>query len=261
MAVIGSYKVEKQIAEGAFGRTFLGKHRHLGFPVCIKQNKSQESQHVDMFREEARVLWPLRHSSLPALMDYMELKEHGQVMVLSFIEGEDLQTLVEQGGPIDDEHICWILDRLLGSLSYLHHHGVIHCDIKPANIILDTPVHNATLVDFGMAAMGPDAYSKAKGGTPFYIPPEFALGYPPIPESDIYSAGMTAVFMAGGNVASGQAPLDMPGPLRDLLNRMIRRDAKARPDNTDDIMAELRVIREKVWGRPTTQEEFKRRGP
>ena len=259
MTVIGNYKVVEQISEGAFGRTFRGEHIHLGLPVCIKQNKSQDPKHIDMFREEAKVLWPLRHSSLPALMDYMQFPDHGQIMVLSYVEGDNLQDLVEQGGAIDDEHLCWILDRMFGSLSYLHYHGVIHCDIKPANLILDLPVHNATLVDFGMAAMGPNAYSKAKGGTPFYIPPEFALGYPPIPESDIYSAGMTAVFMAGGDVAMKHLPSDMPTLLKDFITKLIRRDATARPSNVDELIAELQTIRSSLWGRTSTLEEFKRR--
>ena len=258
--IVGNYRLKKMISEGAFGRTYLAEHRILGKPVCIKQEKTRELDYMKLFKQEAEVLWGLRHPSLPFLMDYIEdpNPDIGQLIVLSYIAGDDLESVVEKGA-IDDEHVCWILDRILGALSYLHFRGIIHGDLKPANIILDIPDHNATVVDLGMAAMKPNEYSKAKGGTPFYLPPEFDLGKPPIPQSDIYSLGMIAVRLVGGDIRNGVLPNDMRSALKSLIASMIRRDPMQRPNSADKLRADIHLMRKAEWKRTSTMEEFKRR--
>ncbi len=265
--IVGNYKIQKLLGEGAFGWTYTGKHVLLGTKVCLKREKTRQEPYMTMFREEARLVALLRHPSLPTLMDYHESDmdigggdKMGQIMVLSYIEGSSLEADVEQNGPIDDEHICWIIDRVLGALSYLHgRHGMIHCDLKPANAILDTPDHNVTLVDLGMAALKPDAQTLAKGGTPDYMPPEFALGLPPIPASDLYSLGKMIIFCAGGDVASGNCPANMNPKLIELVNSLIRRDPTQRPQDATRLRGSLAVLRNEMFGRSTCAEIFKRR--
>ena len=110
---LGPYRVIRQISEGSFGRTFYAEHATLGVPVCVKQEKTGDPEFMRLFREEARLLWDIRHSSLPTLKDYMELPDAGQIMVMSFIAGEELQSVIERRGHVADEHMCWILQRLL----------------------------------------------------------------------------------------------------------------------------------------------------
>lgn len=254
---IGSYDVVRQISEGSFGRTFLGRHAALGEPACLKQEKTGEAAYRKLFEREARLLWNVHHVSLPTLKDYADLPGHGQIMAMSFIEGADLQGLVEKRGAVDDEHICWILQRVLDALSYLHWRKVIHCDIKPQNVILDIPAHNAVLVDFGLYAAGMEP---PKGGTPFFLPPEFMMGLPPTPAADIYSLGMTAVFLAGGDIRTGALPHDMRPDLAAFINAMIRRDPDARPQDADALNGTLAALRKRAFGRSATLEEFKLRG-
>jgi serine/threonine protein kinase len=256
---IGSYEVLRQISEGAFGRTFLGRHLVLGEQVCLKQEKTGDPVYQKMFREEAKLLWHIHHVSLPTLKDYLEDSDFGPVTVMSFIRGESLSDVLDNKGPIDDEHLCWILQRILDALSYLHYNRIVHCDIKPANIILDIPVHNAVLVDFGLAMEGPSATSRAKGGTPFFVPPEFMLGLAPIPASDIYSLGMTAVALVGGNVQNGSLPSGMHPELEKFIRRMIRRDAMARPQDARELNHKLAKLRVEIFGRTSTKEAFKLR--
>ncbi|MBU1032613.1 protein kinase [Patescibacteria group bacterium] len=267
---IGSYEIESQIGEGAFGRTFKGRHCILkDVHVCVKQEKIGSKPYTDLFREEAAIIARLRHPSLPSFMDYKEMPPPvGQVLVLSWIEGEPLDKAVKTetlsdgtlvaAKPIDDEHICWIVDRILSALSYLHGKWqTVHCDIKPANIILDTPDHNATVVDMGMASLKPDEWSKAKGGTPGYLPPEFGTGLPPIPASDIYSVGKIVCFISGGNPAKGEFPDDMDSRLKEFYETWIRHDPKTRPQSVDQLRYELTKLRKEVFGRSSCQEEFK----
>jgi serine/threonine-protein kinase len=257
---IGPYDVISQISEGAFGRTFLAKHRVLGVKACLKQEKTGDPIYRKLFEAEARLLWDIHHDSLPTLKDYLVDPDYGQVIAMSFIEGECLEDLVEKRGAIDDEHICWILQRVLDALSYLHHRHVIHCDIKPQNIILDIPEHNAVLVDFGLYAADPDSQTLPKGGTRFYLPPEFLLGLPPLPAADLYSLGMTAVHIAGGDVRTGVLPKDMHPDLQAFIGEMIRRDPVARPQDAGALNRSLTTLRKRVFNRTATLEMFKHRG-
>jgi serine/threonine-protein kinase len=257
VVVVGSWRLKKLLGEGAFGRVYAGEHALLGAPVCIKQEKTQKQKYMEMFKEEALLLTRLRHPSLPTFLDYLEEGgKVGQLLVLSFIEGMPMDKVE----PIDDEHICWILDRIFGALSYLHdRHNLVHCDLKPANAILDIEDHQVTLVDLGMATLKPDEITVAKGGTPGYFPPEFPLGYPPIPASDLYSVGKIGIALAGGNVEQGEPPADMQPLLRKFLLCLIRRDPNERPQSAEEQRDELYSLRQQIFGRTTCLEQFKYR--
>lgn len=263
---VGQWNIKRLLGEGAFGRAYYGEHTILGdlFSVCIKEEKTGKKKYMEMFHEEAILLAKLRHFGLPTLLDYIEAtNDIGQLMVLSFIPGSPLDKDVKNNGSIEDEHICWILDRVLAPLGYLHGKWeMVHCDIKPANIILDIPNHEAVVVDLGMATLKPDEVSKAKGGTPGYIPPEFALGYPPIPASDIYSVGKVGIFLATGDnkmVERGECPKDMHPELQEFIGKMVRRDSSRRPQDVDELRDELYTLRHKMFGQVTCQEVIKRR--
>jgi serine/threonine protein kinase len=251
---IGNYTLLKKISEGSFGRTYFAEHSILKSKVCIKEEITENKIYQDWFREEARLLWDICHPSLPTLKDYFESPD--QVMVMSFILGDSLDKVVEKHGFIDDEHLCWILQRCLDAMSYLHYKGIVHCDIKPQNIILNTKEHNAILVDFGLSAVKSGANTKPKGGTEFYLPPEFELGKPPIPASDIYSLGKVAVFLAGGNPATGSLPY-INDSLKELIYEMIRHDPMHRPSDARELSEKILELRKKQWGRVSTLEEIK----
>lgn len=255
---IGEYNLVRLLGEGAFGRTYFAQHAILGTAACVKQEKTQQRPYTDLFREEAELVAKLRHPSLPSFMGYMEMSgDVGQILVMSFIDGRSLEEVLRQGA-VDDEHICWILDRLLGALSYLHgRHHIVHCDLKPANVILEVSDHQATIVDFGMAFWRPDGRSRAKGGTDGYMPPEFALGKPPVPGSDFYAVGKIGVALSGGNVGSGELPTNMVPALRDFLTALIRYDPMQRPQDANKLRAQLESLRLKTWGRTSTLEEWK----
>lgn len=256
---IGSYKILRQISEGAFGRTYLGEHLLLRVPACVKQEKTGLPEYMKLFRDEARLLAKLHHEGLPGFQDYYEDADFGQAIVMSFVEGESLHGLTQKGGYVDDEHICWIVQRLLEILTYMHYLGVVHCDIKPENVLLKVQDHQVVLVDFGLCAVRPDAASLPKGGTEHYLPPEFLVGTSPVPASDLYSLGKTAVFMAGGDIRTGTLPADMRPELKSLIARLIRRDPDARPQSAAETHRELLAVRRKAFGRTESREMFKYR--
>lgn len=253
--IIGNYKIIKELSEGSFGRTYYAEHVLLKNPICLKEEITKDPIFMEWFKTEAKLLWDIHHPSLPTLKDYFEINDR-QYIAMSFIEGDSLTKITQQKGFIDDEHICWILQRCLDALSYLHYNGVIHCDIKPENIILDIPKHNAIIVDFGMSSIAPGKKTLPKGGTEFYMPPEFKLGKPPIPSVDIYSLGKVALFLTGGNVQNNKFPVMKP-ELKSLIEEMIRQDPLARSQEVDSINKRIQKLRMSIWGRPSTKEEIK----
>ena len=261
---VGSFKVRGLLGEGAFGRTYVGDHAVLGFPVCIKEEKTGQEPYVTMFREEATLLAKVRHFGLPTLLDYMEdVPGCGNLMVMTHIAGVPLGKDVEKNGPLTDEHLFWVVDRILAPIGYLHAKwNMVHCDLKPDNVIVDYPIHEATVVDLGMATLKPDELTTAKGGTPGYLPPEFELGYPPLPASDVYSVGKILIFLATGSdelVQRSECPADMDPRLRNLIGKMIQRDPRRRPDDADGLRDEFHELRHRLFGRTTCDEMVERR--
>jgi serine/threonine protein kinase len=262
------YIISKSLGEGSFGRTFLAHHTVLGNPVCLKQLHTEDPQYIQLFLEEARLLTKVRHPYLPSLLGYWDASAEGlgHVIALSYIEGDSLEK-VRQKGAIADEHLCWIADRILEALSYLHYRspnpsydrGIIHSDVKPANILLNSKEHEAYLVDFGLAYGAPTASSSPKGGTLEYMPPEFLAGKPPIPPSDLFSLGKVMVEMAGGDLARGQCPSDMAPPLQRWIDRMCAQNPHDRFHSADEAREELRQIRVDVFSRAQTPEQFRYR--
>ena len=250
MASIGSYDIVSKIGEGSFGRTFLATHKTLKFQVVLKQEKTAEPFNMKLFREEAEMLQKMRHFGFPSLLDYYETPDVGQVMALSYIPGitgADLK-------PVTDEHMCWIIDRVLSALSYLHGHWhMIHCDLKPDNIIIDVPNHMVTIIDLGMAAQNVKSNSRAKGGTPGYMPPEFETGLPPVTASDIYSVGKIAIALTGGDVLSGEPPDNMHSTLKDTIRKTILRDPRERYLSVDKLREDLHKARMAIFGRATSK--------
>jgi serine/threonine-protein kinase len=253
---IGSYRILSKIGEGSFGRTFLAEHKILGHKVLLKQEKTADPVFMKTFEQEARKLQKVLHFGFPTLLDYFDTPDYGQVMAITYAEGIPGDKLK----PVADEHMCWILERVLINLSYLHNSlKIIHCDLKPDNLIINIPRHIVTIIDLGVSLGDVNARTKAIGGTPGYMPPEFDQGLPPVTSSDIYSAGKIAIGITGGDVMSGEPPKDMHPDLKNLIRSMIVRDPRNRPTDCASLKAQIVSLRQKIWGRTTTREEIQYR--
>lgn len=255
---IGEYKVLEKIAEGGFGSTYRGEHLLLGQPVCIKHCLRISAIDEQILLNEARAMWDLRHFAVPAVRGVVKLPDGSYALVASYIPGPTLEKVIEKSGKLDPEHVCWIIERVLNALKYIHFHGVVHGDIKPQNIIVQPACHMAVLVDFGLSMIKPTSRSDSKGYTPYFAPPEQIDGRPLLPESDLYSMGVTMIYcLTGGNldaVKRREVPNYVPGELRNFIRKLIVRDVNARsrwPERPieKDLCDELLEIRTQVFGR------------
>lgn len=257
--IIGNYEVLKQIGEGGFARTYKAEHTILKEYACLKQNLELSPEDEELLLKEAKLLWHIHHYSLPTLRDYIKCSDGSYVLVMTYIEGKDLFKIIKENYPegIDPEHVCWMTQRLLNALHYLHFHGVIHGDVKPQNILIRSNEHNAVLVDYGLATLRPGRKSSCPGCTPAFAAPEQVAGKPPLPETDIYGLGVSMIYALGGNFIGKTYPAHVSKDLQDYFNQMVRHDPLKRPSTAEELLRPLSDLREKLFGRRSSGKELK----
>ena len=183
-----------------FNRRVALKRMHLppeASPKAIEQTRAQ-------FEREARILATLRHPNLPRVTDYFTFSDQ-EFLVMDYIEGLSLdEILALHPGGLDEAAVLGWADQLLSALDYIHRHGLVHRDVKPANIRV-TPEGHVFLVDFGLVKTfdpaSPKTATAVRGlGTPQYAPPEqydAEMGHTE-PRSDLYSLGATMYHLITG---------------------------------------------------------------
>jgi serine/threonine protein kinase len=254
MATIGSYQVVRQIGEGGFAYTYEARHVLLDEKACLKQCINISVDDAALLRNEAKLLWNVHHYALPAMRDYFITPDGSHVMAMSFIEGKTLEAAVKKHTAIHPEDVCWMSQRLLNALHYLHSLGIVHGDVKPPNVIVQPQMHNAVLVDYGLASIRPKATTKPVGFTQLFAAPEILQGKPPLPESDLYSLGLTMLYAMGGDIVARVHAPSVPAQLQGFCNDLLRQDPLARPNwGTQDLVARLSDVRLELFGRRTTK--------
>ncbi len=252
--ILGSYEIVKQIGEGGFGRTYEARHILLDETACLKQNSNLTKEDAELLRREAKLMWHINHYSLPAMRDFFKAPDGSHILAMQFIDGKELQKVIDKHKSLEPETVCWIGQRLLNALFYLHNMGIIHGDIKPGNVIVQPDTHNAVLVDYGLASVHPRHGSKAIGLTALFAAPEVLAGKVPIPESDIYSLGLTMLCALGGDPAIKTIPPHVPKKFQDYINEMLLFNPMERPSwEKGDLVKRLSDIRQSEFGRRSTK--------
>lgn len=249
---IGPYRKIAKIASGGFGTTYKAEHALLGELSCIKECSEISAEANEILKEETRAIWNLRHYGLPVMRDLIELKDGSYALVSSWVEGPTLQQLIEKVGKLDPEHVAWISERLLNTISYLHDHGVLHGDIKPQNIIIQPETHIVVLIDYGLSVIKPTASSPNKGYTELFSPPEQEMGKSLVPGSDFYSLGMTMLYAFGGGydvLKQKRIPASVPDPLSEFVRSLIVRNVLERPRDARKLFEHFLEVRLASFGR------------
>src|ERR1700759_1955403 len=192
--VIGNYEVVEKIGEGGMGAVYRGLDTMLEREVAIKflrPELSSQPQVVERFRSEAVTLAKLNHPNIATLYNFMRQGD-SFFMVLEFVRGSTLDTVIQQRGAIPSEHAVPIFCQVLDGIQHAHDFGIIHRDIKPANMML-TEKGTLKVLDFGIARILGTARMTRQGniiGTIEYMSPEQVRGFETDARSDIYSLGM-----------------------------------------------------------------------
>jgi serine/threonine-protein kinase len=247
----GRYTLTERIAAGGMGDVWAARDSVLGRVVAVKimrPRTTDDPTFASRFRDEAWHTAALTHPNIAAVHDYGE--EGGTAyLVMELVPGRPLSALIAEG-PLSTELTTSIVHQAALALAAAHRAGVIHRDVKPANIMV-TPEGQVKLTDFGIArAMDAVGYTRTGEvlGTPQYLSPEQATGAPVTGATDLYSLGIVAhemltgakPFDRGTPVATALAqvhdeppplPATVTDPLRLVIEACLAKDPHDRPES------------------------------
>lgn len=212
--VIGSCVIEQQLGYGGSSAVFLAQQRDPHEKVAIKVFLPRSNMDIQMQRDfyrrflrEAAAASKLNHPNILPIYSYGE-QDGLPYIIMPYIPCGTLSEYLHRHGPLSLNEAQVYLEQIASALDYAHQeHGCVHCDVKPANILLDSD-GSAVLTDFGIVHMMRDDGVAAKldkhaevlMGTPDYISPEQALGQPLDGRSDVYSLGITLFHLLAGRL-------------------------------------------------------------
>lgn len=272
----GSYQLTKLLGRGGMGVVFACKHLTLSSEYALKLLNGDDltEEHWKRFRSEGLALAKLNHPGIVTI--YNMGIEEGQwpYYVMELLSGETLGSLIESVGSIPPEQALGYFMQLADALQTAHQQGIVHRDVKPANIMLvrdpDKKVSRLKLVDFGIARLSKTAFAHqtqtATGlvfGTPYYMSPEQCQGQKVDERSDIYSLGCTLFETLTGSVPfqgrntletfmmhlSKNAPTlksrsgrEFAQPLEAAVAKMLEKDPADRYQNMEQLRHDLQRI-------------------
>jgi eukaryotic-like serine/threonine-protein kinase len=291
---LGSYQLIDLIGKGGMGEVWSARHRLLTRKAAIKlilledepsigRSSSLRSRSaLQRFEREAKATAQLRSPHTIEIYDFGVSNEGQFYYVMEFLEGMDLQRMVEKWGPIPPERAVFLLRQVCHSLDEAHRSGLVHRDIKPGNIFVGRfgiDDDFVKVLDFGLvAAMNEKQQPKAQNslvthentilGTPAYIPPELAQGnLRPDGRADLYSLGCVAYFMLTGkpvftadnamklllaHISEKPPPLaevaGVPEELAKVIHACLEKEPQHRPNDAFALSEMLRATQlEEIW--------------
>ena len=202
--VVGDrYRVVRKLGGGGMADVYLCEDLTLGRNVAIKvllQRYLNDPTFVERFRREAKAAAGLNQQNLVSIYDWGEV-DGTYYIVMEYVEGETLKDLIRRRGRLSGNEAVLVGMQLLAAIDFAHRSGIIHRDIKPQNVMIDT-AGTAKVMDFGIARAGDSGMTEAGSilGTAQYLAPEQAKGYPVDERSDLYSVGVVLYEMLTGTV-------------------------------------------------------------
>jgi len=209
--VLGQYTLDAKIGEGGMGSVWRASHALLRRPTAVKllPPGRMGEQAVKRFEREVQITARLTHPNTVAIYDYGRTRDGIFYYAMELLDGIDLERLVSANGPLPAERVVYVLLQVSGALAEAHDLGLVHRDVKPANILLSPRAHEhefAKIVDFGLVK-SIEATSQGSSmtgtnvitGTPLYMSPE-AIEAPDSLDgrSDLYALGAVAWFLLVG---------------------------------------------------------------
>ncbi len=252
LLIDGRYRLEERLAVGGMGEVWRGHDETLERTVAVKvlrPDTAEDSAFVERFRTEALHSAALTHPNIAAVYDFGE-GEHAAYIVMELVAGEPLSRVIAERAPISAEETTAILSQAALALQAAHDSGVVHRDVKPGNIMVSED-GVAKLTDFGISRATEGSALTQTGevlGTPHYLSPEQAQGYPATPASDVYALAVVghemltgrrpfeAESMIGTALAHVSRPVpplpdSVPEPLRTTVLASLNKDPAHRPQS------------------------------
>jgi serine/threonine protein kinase len=265
-ALSGEYDIDREVGRGAMAVVYRATEAGLGRRVALKvlpPEMTLSHELTERFKREARLAASLEHANI------IPVYREGQAgrflfMAMKFIEGRSLEHIIESQGPLPVPVVLQVLRSATSALAYAHERGIVHRDVKSANILVDRD-GRVVVTDFGIARAAEDASLTSTGtmvGTPYFMSPEQCAARRIGPQSDQYSLGVVAFQMLTGSVPFqaeslpgimhhhfytqvpdiAAARLDVPVALRELIDRALAKKPEHRFAATHAMLAALEAV-------------------
>ncbi len=213
-ALLPQYEILSLLGHGGMGAVYKARQITLDREVAIKilppeAAYDQDAHFVERFKNEARVMGKMNHPAIVHVYDNGETAEGQLYFVMEFVDGTDVQKMINGSGKLPPEYALAIAAHVCDALTYSHAHGVIHRDIKPANVIINME-GGVKVADFGLAKASESGnttgltITSMEVGTPAYMAPESqTAGMTPDHRADLYAVGVMLYHMLTGEVPRG----------------------------------------------------------
>ncbi len=199
------YQIEGRIGSGGMAEVYRAHDLMLERTVAIKllrESFSRDTAFRERFRQEAKAAASLSHPNIVTIHDF-GFDEQQVFIVMEYIPGTDLKTILDSRGILPLEEALRLIIQACAGVGYAHRAGLVHCDVKPHNMIV-TPDNRLKVTDFGiaraLASISQQEVNQVVWGSPQYFSPEQASGHPPSPASDVYSLGVVLYEMLTGQL-------------------------------------------------------------
>jgi len=199
------YQIENTLGKGGMAVVYQARDLTLERNVAIKVLREKYSTNPafrEHFHQEAKAAANLSHSNIVTVYDFGFDAER-LFIIMEYVPGTDLKQLQEELQRFDIQQTLTLMGQACAGVGYAHRAGLVHCDIKPQNLLI-TPNNRLKVVDFGiaraLASINPGEKADIVWGSPHYFSPEQAAGNAPSPASDVYSIGVIMYEMLTGQL-------------------------------------------------------------
>ncbi|PQO45995.1 protein kinase domain-containing protein [Blastopirellula marina] len=278
---LGRYVILDKIGEGGMGQVFKARHSKMGRIVALKvlpRSAMSKAQGIERFNQEMKVAAKLRHENIVTAYDADDA-EGLHFFVMEYVEGRDLNSLVRRDGPLSVGMAADCLLQAALGLEYAHGVGLVHRDVKPANLLLDQQ-GVVKILDMGIARIQTEddktglTQNGAVMGTVDYMAPEQAIDAKTVTaQADIYSLGCSLYFVLTGRPPFGGETLmvkllghrelpppsllrirsDVPPALESIYQKCMAKSPADRYASISELIADLRRVRPQLSDAPPPQ--------
>jgi len=274
--VLGNrYQLIQAIGNGGMAVVYHARDLMLERPVAIKilrQDFSRDEAFRERFRLEAKAAANLSHPNIVTVHDF-GFDSDRLYLVMEYVPGTDLKSILKSRVRLPIEEAVNIIIQAASGIGYAHRAGLIHCDVKPHNMLV-TPDQRVKVTDFGiaraMASIQPDEKHEVVWGSPLYFSPEQAAGNAPSPASDVYSLGVVLYELVTGRLpfnstdsselarmhreAVAMPPRklnpDVPVALEQIIMKVLAKEPSSRYRTADQLARVLQSFLQTITSRP-----------